>query len=76
MNVARRVGVDPELALRATSRRFVERVEVAERLAADAGERWRELDLEAQDRWYEEAKALLAARERAGSGRFRLFLRR
>jgi MazG family protein len=59
VNVARRLNVDPELALRATSRRFVERVELAERLAADAGESWRELDLEAQDAWYERAKALL-----------------
>ena len=50
VNVARVVNVDPELALRATSRRFVERVELAERLAADAGETWAELDLDAQER--------------------------
>src|SRR6266581_7741681 len=31
VNVARRLNVDPELALRAMSRRFVERVERAER---------------------------------------------
>ena len=37
VNVARVVNVDPELALRATSRRFVERVELAERLAAECG---------------------------------------
>jgi MazG family protein len=59
VNVARRLNVDPELALRATNRRFVERVELAERLAADAGETWRELDLDAQDAWYEKAKASL-----------------
>ena len=35
VNVARVANVDPELALRATSRRFVARVELAERLAAD-----------------------------------------
>ena len=34
VNLARVVNVDPELALRATSRRFVERVELAESLAA------------------------------------------
>jgi MazG family protein len=59
VNVARRLNVDPELALRSTSRRFVDRVELAEQLAAEAGEDWRELDLEAQDRWYERAKAQL-----------------
>ena len=62
VNVARFVNVDPELALRATTERFVERVELAERLAAEAGETWAELDLEGQERWYEQAKD---ARDRA-----------
>jgi MazG family protein len=56
VNVARRLNVDPELALRATNRRFVERVERAAVIAAEAGEEWRSLDLEAQDRYYERAK--------------------
>jgi MazG family protein len=56
VNLARRVNVDPELALRATSRRFVGRVERAAELAEERGERWRELDLTAQDRYYELAK--------------------
>ena len=56
VNVARRLNVDPELALRATNRRFVERVERAAELAADGGEDWSALDLESQDRWYERAK--------------------
>jgi MazG family protein len=64
VNAARRLNVDPELALRATTRRFVERVELAERLAAEAGEQWRELGLDAQDRWYERAKALLGSAEK------------
>jgi nucleoside triphosphate diphosphatase len=64
VNLARFVNVDPELALRATTQRFVERVERAERLAAEAGETWTELDLEAQERWYEQAKAALASGER------------
>src|SRR5262249_53545863 len=51
VNVARIANVDPELALRATSGRFVARVELAERLAADAGESWAELDLDAPRRW-------------------------
>ena len=41
------------------ARRFVDRVELAEPLAADAGETWAELDLAAQERWYVEAKAQL-----------------
>jgi MazG family protein len=56
VNLARRLNVDPELALRGTSRRFVRRVERAAELAAAAGEDWRELDLEAQDRYYDQAK--------------------
>ena len=56
VNVARRLNVDPELALRATNRRFVGRVERAVELAAERGEDWRELDLDAQDRYYELAK--------------------
>jgi MazG family protein len=56
VNVARRLNVDPELALRATSRRFVARVERAAELAGEAGEDWRALELESQDRYYELAK--------------------
>jgi MazG family protein len=60
VNVARVVNVDPELALRATSKRFVARIELAERLAAEAGEAWPELDLDAQETWYDRAKEHLA----------------
>ena len=56
VNVARRLNVDPELELRRASARFVERVERAEELATDAGERFADLDLEAQDRYYDLAK--------------------
>jgi uncharacterized protein YabN with tetrapyrrole methylase and pyrophosphatase domain len=56
VNLARRVNVDPELALRQTSSRFVGRVEEAQRLAAEQGDDWRALDVEAQDRYYELAK--------------------
>jgi MazG family protein len=56
VNVARRLNVDPELALRATSRRFRTRLERAADLAAGAGDEWRDLDLEAQDAYYERAK--------------------
>ena len=41
VNVARRLNVDPELALRSTAKRFVARVERAEQLAHDDGARLR-----------------------------------
>ena len=56
VNLARRLNVDPELALRATNARFVARVERAEELADAQGERWNELPLEEQDRYYDQAK--------------------
>jgi len=59
VNVARKLNVDPELALRAATQRFVDRVERAEKLAETQGERWVELGLEAQDRYYDEAKEQL-----------------
>jgi XTP/dITP diphosphohydrolase/tetrapyrrole methylase family protein/MazG family protein/ATP diphosphatase len=56
VNLARRLNVDPELALRRTTQRFVARVERAVELARERGEAWTELDLDAQDRYYDEAK--------------------
>ncbi|MGZ8782539.1 MAG: nucleoside triphosphate pyrophosphohydrolase [Gaiellaceae bacterium] len=56
VNLARRLNVDPELALRGTNTRFVQRVERAEQLAAGQGERWSELPLAEQDRYYDLAK--------------------
>jgi nucleoside triphosphate diphosphatase len=56
VNVARRLDADPELELRRAARRFRRRVEIAEALAADAGENWSELPLERQDAYYDEAK--------------------
>jgi MazG family protein len=60
VNVARRLNVDPELALRATTRRFTVRVETAAELARAAGQDWSNLDLDAQDAYYERAKETLA----------------
>jgi MazG family protein len=56
VNVARRLNVDPELALRTMTRRFVERVERAERFAAEEGKVFSELDLGEQDRYFDRAK--------------------
>jgi uncharacterized protein YabN with tetrapyrrole methylase and pyrophosphatase domain len=64
VNVAMRLNVDPELALRRAAKRFVTRVERAEQLASARGESWTTLALEAQDRYYDEAKEELRERRR------------
>jgi len=56
VNVARQLNVDPELALRTVSDRFVARVEEAERLAAGDGEKFDGLPLDEQDRYFDRAK--------------------
>jgi MazG family protein len=56
VNVARRLGVDPELELRRATGRFVARVEEAERLAAGEGREWAKLPLDEQDRYFDLAK--------------------
>jgi MazG family protein len=56
VNVARRLGADPELALRQATQRFVARVETAEKLAAEEGLEFASLALEEQDRYFDLAK--------------------
>ena len=56
VNVARRLNVDPELALRLMSERFVARVERAERLAEQEGATFAKLPLDEQDRYFDQAK--------------------
>jgi nucleoside triphosphate diphosphatase len=56
VNVARRLNVDPELALRTMTRRFVDRVERAEGFAAAEGKSFAELELDEQDRYFDRAK--------------------
>jgi MazG family protein len=59
VNVARRLNVDPELALRWMSDRFVARVERAEQLAAGEGKTFSELEVEQQDVYFDRAKEAL-----------------
>jgi MazG family protein len=59
VNVARRLRVDPELALREMAQRFAARVEHAEQLAAADGREFRTLPLEDQDRYFDAAKEAL-----------------
>jgi XTP/dITP diphosphohydrolase/tetrapyrrole methylase family protein/MazG family protein/ATP diphosphatase len=56
VNVARKLQVDPELALRAASERFRERVEGAAELAASDGAEWDALGPDAQLRYYARAR--------------------
>jgi len=60
--VARALGADPELALRASAQRFRARVEEAARLAAAAGDDFEALAPGDQLRWYEASRAAEAAR--------------
>jgi MazG family protein len=56
VNVARKLHVDPELALRAAADRFRGRVEAAEALAAHAGQSWNDLRPEQQLGFYAQAR--------------------
>ena len=53
---ALRIGAEIFHALRAMTRRFVDRVERAERFAAEEGKNFSELDLDEQDRYFDRAK--------------------
>jgi len=63
VNVARKLKVDPELALRAASDRFRGRVESAAALAARDGHDWDALDPDAQLTYYARARLSSAAHE-------------
>ncbi|HEX7301083.1 MAG TPA: nucleoside triphosphate pyrophosphohydrolase [Solirubrobacteraceae bacterium] len=56
VNVARKLHVDPELALRSASARFRGRVEAAERLAAEAGADWQDLPPDDKLTYYAQAR--------------------
>ena len=56
VNVARKLEVDPELALRAATERFRGRVEAAEAIAAADGAAWDELSPERQLGYYAQAR--------------------
>jgi MazG family protein len=59
VNVARRLNVDPELALRWMSDRFRDRVDRAARLAEADGLEFGKLPLADQDRYFDQAKEAL-----------------
>jgi XTP/dITP diphosphohydrolase/tetrapyrrole methylase family protein/MazG family protein/ATP diphosphatase len=56
VNLARKLRVDPELALRSAAGRFQQRVERAAALAATAGEDFNRLPLDRQEEYYQRSK--------------------
>jgi nucleoside triphosphate diphosphatase len=56
VNVARKLRVDPELALRSASGRFRGRVEAAEQLAFEAGTEWSGLSPDEKLSFYAQAR--------------------
>jgi tetrapyrrole methylase family protein/MazG family protein len=56
VNVARHLGVEPEAALRAASRRFRSRFQGVEALAAEQGADIRATNLEQLDAWWDQVK--------------------
>jgi nucleoside triphosphate diphosphatase len=56
VNVARKLKVDPELALRSSADRFRARVEAAEHLAEADGARWNDLETGRQITYYAQAR--------------------
>ena len=66
VNVARKLKVDPELALRAAAERFKARVESAEDLAAADGRGWEDLHPEAQLGYYAQARMTEAQQRHQG----------
>jgi XTP/dITP diphosphohydrolase/tetrapyrrole methylase family protein/MazG family protein/ATP diphosphatase len=56
VNVARKLKVDPELALRSSADRFRARVEAAEQLAEADGQSWNDLDTGGQITYYAQAR--------------------
>ena len=56
VNLARKLKVDPELALRGSALRFRERVEAAARSAGDDGLVFEDIGLDEQESYYQQAK--------------------
>ena len=57
-NLARKLSVDPEMAVRATNLKFERRFNYIEDKVLEAGGDWRRFDIEQLDRWWNEAKSL------------------
>lgn len=67
VNVARHLDVDPEIALSRANDTFAARFRVVERLAVEAGQKLRDLDLVELDRLWELSKIELSTTETESS---------
>jgi len=55
-NLARKLDLDPDAALRRTNLKFEHRFRIMERLSTERGQRFEQLDLDAQEQLWQEAK--------------------
>ena len=67
VNLGRKLGIDPEAALRSASRKFASRFARVERLAAERRVELRALGLDALDELWQEAKLEEAAEREVAS---------
>mgnify|MGYP000953335786 FL=1 len=56
VNLARKLGVDPEIALQRANRKFESRYRGMERIASERGRKLSDMDLPAQDALWDEVK--------------------
>lgn len=56
VNVSRHLGVNPEIALRQTNKKFIQRFKYIEQQLAERGKNLKEASLEEMDKFWEEAK--------------------
>ena len=68
VNVARKLRVDPELALRGAAERFRQRAEAASALAATEGHNWNDLASDQQLRYYRRARSDSETRRTSAKG--------
>jgi uncharacterized protein YabN with tetrapyrrole methylase and pyrophosphatase domain len=66
VNLGRKLGIDPEAALRAASRKFASRFARVERYAESRGLQLRAMGLDALDELWQEAKIEEAAERGSG----------
>ncbi|MBN1881872.1 MAG: nucleoside triphosphate pyrophosphohydrolase [Deltaproteobacteria bacterium] len=64
VNISRSVGVNPELALRKTNRKFSNRFRHMEKHAGESGRSFREMDIDEMERLWQNAKEVLKNRDR------------
>lgn len=56
VNLSRHLGINPELALKNTNEKFIERFRFLEKKVKEEGKKWEDLTLEDMDKWWEISK--------------------